>query len=44
MAADMNNMEILADLHELYESRLQQFGVGVSVHKTCLKDEIISHM
>ena len=33
----------LADLHELYESRLQQFGVGVSVHKTRLKDEIISH-
>ena len=33
----------LADLHELYESRLQQFGVSVSVHKTRLKDEIISH-
>ena len=33
----------LADLHELYESQLQQFGVDVSVHKTRLKDEIISH-
>ena len=33
----------LADLHELYENRLQQFGVGVSVHKTRLRDEIISH-
>ncbi len=33
----------LVELHELYESRLRQFGVDISVHKTCLKDEIISH-
>ena len=33
----------LPDWHELYERRLQQFGVGVSVHKTHLKHEIISH-
>lgn len=33
----------LAELHGMYENRLQQFGACISVHKTRLKDEIISH-
>ena len=40
---DGNHVFKLAELHKMYENRLQEFGVYISVNKTRLKDEIICH-
>ena len=37
------NIFKLADLHSIYQDRLQNLGVLFSVNKTCLKEDIINH-
>lgn len=33
----------LSNLHNMFEERLRDFGIDVTIHKTRLKDKIMKH-